>query len=94
MECWKPALQGCRPGCGACCIAPSISTPLPGHPHGKPAGVRCRQLDADFRCRLHGTAAMPRVCAELAPSPQMCGSRREEALAYLAGLEAATAPGP
>jgi hypothetical protein len=94
MECRKLALQGCRPGCGACCIAPSISTPLPGHPAGKPAGVRCLQLTEDCRCRLHGTPAMPRVCAALQPSRQMCGSSREEALAYLAGLEASTAPGP
>ena len=35
----------CRPGCAACCIAPSISSPIPGMPHGKPAGVRCAQLD-------------------------------------------------
>ncbi|MCR3872443.1 YkgJ family cysteine cluster protein, partial [Pseudomonas aeruginosa] len=26
----------CRAGCGACCIAPSISSPLPGMPAGKP----------------------------------------------------------
>lgn len=25
----------CRPGCGACCIAPSITSPIPGMPHGK-----------------------------------------------------------
>lgn len=25
----------CRPGCGACCIAPSISSPIPGMPEGK-----------------------------------------------------------
>ncbi|HCL3974602.1 TPA: YkgJ family cysteine cluster protein, partial [Pseudomonas aeruginosa] len=24
----------CRAGCGACCIAPSISSPLPGMPAG------------------------------------------------------------
>ena len=35
----------CRSGCGACCLAPSISTPIPGMPQGKPAGVRCVQLD-------------------------------------------------
>ncbi len=84
----------CRPGCGACCIAPSISSPLPGHPAGKPAGLRCAQLDPDNRCRLHGSPAMPQVCAALRPSVQMCGASREEALAYLAGLEAATAPEP
>ncbi len=26
----------CRPGCGACCTAPSISSPIPGMPNGKP----------------------------------------------------------
>ncbi len=24
--------MACRPGCGACCIAPSISSSIPGHP--------------------------------------------------------------
>jgi Fe-S-cluster containining protein len=89
----KPAPQGCRPGCGACCIALSISSPLPGHPAGKPAGVPCRQLAQDFRCRLYGLPERPRVCAALRPEPLMCGGSREQALAYLAGLEAATAPG-
>ncbi|MGR5456700.1 YkgJ family cysteine cluster protein, partial [Vibrio alfacsensis] len=28
----------CRLGCGACCIAPSISSPIPGMPNGKPSG--------------------------------------------------------
>ncbi|MGU7695722.1 YkgJ family cysteine cluster protein, partial [Escherichia coli] len=27
----------CRPDCGACCTAPSISSPIPGMPDGKPA---------------------------------------------------------
>jgi Fe-S-cluster containining protein len=93
MECWKLTLHGCRPGCGACCIALSISSPLPGHPAGKPAGLRCRQLGEDLRCRLHGTPAKPEVCVGLKPSLEMCGSSPEEALAYLAGLEASTAPG-
>ena len=34
-----PDSFGCRPGCGACCTAPSISSPIPGMPEGKPAGV-------------------------------------------------------
>jgi Fe-S-cluster containining protein len=25
----------CRSGCGACCIAPSISSAIPGMPQGK-----------------------------------------------------------
>jgi len=94
MECWKLTLHGCRPGCGACCVALSISSPIPGHPAGKPAGVRCLQLTEDHRCRLHGTAAMPRVCSALRPEREMCGENRDEALAYLSALEAATFPGP
>jgi Fe-S-cluster containining protein len=82
----------CRPGCGACCIAPSISSPIPGMPEGKPAGVRCVQLDADHGCRLFGRPERPAVCASLRPSPGMCGAGREEALATLSRLEAETRP--
>lgn len=84
----------CRAGCGACCIAPSISTPLPGMPQGKPAGVRCVQLTADNRCQLFGRPERPAVCASLRPSQEMCGDSVEEALANLAWLEEATAPDP
>lgn len=82
----------CRAGCGACCIAPSISSPIPGMPGGKPAGVPCVQLDADLRCRLFGDPRRPRVCGALRPGEAMCGRTREDALAGLAALEAATAP--
>jgi len=44
--------EACRAGCGACCIAPSISSAIPGMPDGKPAGVRCAQLDEQNLCRL------------------------------------------
>ncbi|MFA0698258.1 YkgJ family cysteine cluster protein, partial [Vibrio sp. 10N.222.49.C9] len=33
----------CRLYCGACCIAPSISSSFPLHPNGKNAGERCKQ---------------------------------------------------
>ena len=82
----------CRPGCGACCIALSISSPIPGMPHGKPAGVSCVQLTADNLCRLYGRPERPRVCIGLRPSPEMCGESAEEALAYLTELERLTAP--
>jgi len=82
----------CRAGCAACCIAPSITSPIPGMPQGKPAGVRCVQLDARGLCRLFGQPERPAVCASLAPSPSMCGSRAEEALLYLSRLEKETAP--
>jgi Fe-S-cluster containining protein len=81
----------CRPGCGACCIAPSISSPIPGMPHGKPAGIRCVQLDADNRCQIFGRPERPAVCGSLQPSNDMCGNTNEYAMIYLAQLELLTA---
>lgn len=80
----------CRAGCGACCIAPSISSPIPGMPQGKPAGVRCVQLDDANRCRLFGRPERPAVCASLRPEPAMCGDDRDRAMRWLTRLEAAT----
>ena len=59
---------------------------------GKPAGLACPQLDASLRCRLFGRPERPRVCASLAPSPEMCGADRGQALAWLTRLESATQP--
>ena len=84
-------MMECRLGCGACCIAPSISTPIPGMPHGKPAGVRCIQLNDDNLCQLWGSAQRPPVCNSFAPSSETCGANREHAMRYLSQLEAATA---
>ncbi|MDE2456844.1 MAG: YkgJ family cysteine cluster protein [Burkholderiales bacterium] len=81
----------CRPGCAACCTAPSISSAIPGLPQGKPAGMRCVQLDADDRCRIFGRPERPAVCASLRPEPEMCGQTRAQAMAWLARLEAETA---
>ncbi|MHA6205729.1 YkgJ family cysteine cluster protein [Dyella soli] len=80
----------CRMSCGACCIAPSISSPIPGMPLGKPAGVRCVQLTDDHRCAIFGRPERPAVCGSLRPEAAMCGSDREHALAYLAALDHAT----
>ncbi len=82
----------CRPGCGACCEAPSISSPLPGYPDGKPPFTPCPCLLPDYRCALFGLPTRPAVCSSLRPEPLMCGSSREEALAYLRMLERETAP--
>ena len=82
----------CRPGCGACCIAPSISSVIPGMPQGKPAGMRCVQLDDHDRCRLFGHPERPAVCSSLQPSPGLCGERREQAMAGLERLERLTRP--
>ena len=86
--------MNCRPGCGACCIAPSISTALPGHPHGKPAGERCAQLDEKARCRLFARPERPAVCASLRPEPTMCGGTRDQAMLWLGWMEQETAPSP
>lgn len=82
----------CRIGCGACCIAISISSPIPGMPDGKPAGVRCVQLTSDNRCALFGRPERPEVCRLFQPSLEMCGHERQQAMAYLTSLERATRP--
>jgi len=84
----------CRDRCAACCIAPSISSAIPGMPHGKPAGVRCVQLDERLRCRLFGQPQRPVVCASLQPSAEMCGASAEHAMRWLGRLDALTAPRP
>ena len=81
----------CRPGCGACCIAPSISSPIPGMPRGKPAGVRCVQLDAANRCLIFGHSERPAVCGSLKPQAEMCGDDAEQAMRWLGSLERLTA---
>jgi Fe-S-cluster containining protein len=84
--------MNCRDGCGACCSAPSISSAIPGMPAGKPAGVRCVQLDSANRCRIFGRPERPSVCLSLAPSADMCGANREAAVRWLTQLEVRTAP--
>jgi Fe-S-cluster containining protein len=82
--------MSCRAGCGACCVAPSISSPIPGMPGGKPAGVRCVQLTHDNRCAIFSDPRRPAVCAHLQAEPVMCGDGRLHALRWLSELEAAT----
>ena len=82
----------CRVGCAACCIAPSISSAIPGMVDGKPAHVRCIQLTDDNRCRIFGTAARPPVCSSLQPEREMCGSTSAEAMEQLAEWELLTSP--
>ncbi|MFM2486110.1 YkgJ family cysteine cluster protein [Celerinatantimonas yamalensis] len=83
----KPA---CRAGCGACCIAPSISSAIPGMPQGKAAGERCVQLDDNNLCRLFGRPDRPQVCCDFQFSEWACGTHRDEAIAILTDLETLT----
>ncbi|MEI7344561.1 YkgJ family cysteine cluster protein [Dickeya chrysanthemi] len=82
----------CRPDCGACCIAPSISSPIPGMPLGKPANTACIHLDEHMRCGLFFSSLRPAVCRGLQPRRDMCRNDRDEAMLYLIRLEDATAP--
>lgn len=84
--------HACRPGCGACCIAPSISPSFPALPHGKAAGVRCPHLTDAIECALFGDPTRPAVCRDLRPQPEMCGASAGEALATIARWERETAP--
>lgn len=80
----------CRLGCAACCIAVSISSPIPGMERGKPAGVRCVQLDDRNLCKIFGKKERPEVCLSLKPSVEMCGKSNEDAFEYLENLEKLT----
>jgi len=82
----------CREKCGACCIAPSISSFIPGMPNGKLAGIPCIHLDKQFRCLLFGKKERPEVCKNLKPEPSMCATSRDQALFILNDLEKNTQP--
>ena len=77
----------CREGCGACCIAPSISSPIPGMPNGKPAGTRCIHLKDDYSCAIYNDPKRPEVCDLFKADSAVCGESREEALTLLSMLE-------
>ncbi len=76
----------CRRSCGACCIALSISSPIPGMPEGKPAGIRCLHLLDDYSCAIYNTPDRPKVCSDFKAEAEFCGSSREEALRILNSL--------
>jgi len=76
----------CRENCGACCIELSISSPIPGMPEGKPAGVRCIHLLEDYRCALYNSIERPKVCSDFKAEPEFCGNSRDEALRILYSL--------
>ncbi len=58
---------------------------------GKPAGMRCVQLDAAGLCRLFGDPRRPAVCSSLRPEREMCGTHGADALQRLTRLERLTA---
>lgn len=83
-------IMDCRLGCGACCIAPSISSPIPGMPNGKPTGVRCIQLNEDNLCKIFGDPSRPAVCTDFLATIDVCSVTNEQALILITELEAST----
>ena len=80
----------CRLGCGACCIAPSISSAIPGMPKGKKAGERCVQLNDANLCKLFGNPERPAVCGQFKPELAICGRSNAFAMQTLDELERLT----
>jgi uncharacterized protein len=78
--------MNCRENCGACCVALSISSLIPGMVNGKPAGVRCVNLMDDYRCSIYNDPDYPKVCAGFTAEKEFCGENREEAMRILGSL--------
>ena len=82
----------CRNNCGACCIIPSITSPLPGAVKGKPAFTPCPHLTEERTCAIFHLKDRPLVCSSLKPQPDLCGNNREEAIELLTAMEIMTSP--
>jgi len=76
----------CRMGCGACCIAPSITA------LNKPAGVRCQHLTDELLCAIFGQPERPQACADFQAEISICGASQAEALHLITELETLTTP--
>lgn len=74
----------CRLGCGACCVAPSISS------LNKPANVRCEHLSEQNLCLLFGKPERPQVCVDFKATEWICGTTNKVAMYNLIHLERLT----
>jgi hypothetical protein len=59
-------------------------------PNGKPAGVRCINLDKNNLCELFGRPERPELCLQFKADVWVCGESREDALQLLSNLEQIT----
>lgn len=82
----------CRESCGACCIAISISSSIPGMPNGKPAGVRCIHLTSDNLCSLFNNPTRPSICSSFPAMEDICGNSRDDAFRIISEIEKYTNP--
>jgi hypothetical protein len=86
----SPVFMKCREGCGACCIAPSISSAIPGMPMAsRPASAACTCPSTTLR--LFGKPERPAVCGGFKADVDVCGSDRDEAIRIIGWLEQMTA---
>ena len=76
--------------CGVCCIAISISSPIPGMPNGKPAGVRCIYLTINNLCNLFTSPDRPKICSSFPAMEDICGNNRDDAFRLINHLERET----
>jgi hypothetical protein len=76
--------------CGACRIAPSITTAIAHMPRGKPTGARCANLNDRNERVLYGRGERPAFCLGWQPMAEVCGQTFEEAMSRIAALERAT----
>ncbi|HEY9187575.1 MAG TPA: YkgJ family cysteine cluster protein [Ignavibacteria bacterium] len=82
----------CHKNCAACCIVISISTPLPNMPEGKPAGIRCVNLDENNLCTIHDKPNYPDVCRNFKMTSDTCGNNADYAFKHLHEIELLTTP--
>jgi hypothetical protein len=62
-------------------------------PAGKPAGIRCIQLDEHNLCRLFGKPDRPALCAAFKADPAVCGDSSQQAMELITLLELGSDPG-
>ncbi len=83
----------CRPGCGACCVVPSISSEILGMHSGKGAFTPCVHLDLLTRtCDIWMTSDYPAVCRNFTPGAHYCGKSKDAAFYLLTEVEQLLAP--
>lgn len=58
--------------------------------NGKPAGVRCIQLDDDNLCKIFGQPERPAVCGQFAAEESICGANTADAIRIITELERLT----
>lgn len=73
--------------CGACCFAPSISSPIPGMPDGKPAMTKCIHLTSEMLCAIWGSPERPLVCHQSKADAIFCGENYQDAVKIFSNLE-------